>query len=173
MSIFSIIRDIYPLNPEEARGPMNFLSKMGCDQFSWQQAFCWALPLSIFYFIVVLFSIVFLYLVFLFCAIIFTFHDWVIGQSKDKVENDVDEEKKSALEHCIELIERMKLFEHIGESLPQLTLSIVFIVKNGGIAANIMNSVSAGVSAGSLLIGIIKSCFLWINNDDKDSVFRL
>ena len=172
MSIYHIIRDFYPTNPEEAGGPMVFLTKIGCDQYRCRVKFCYALPLSLFYFCFVFCCYVVVYLIFIFCAIIFTFYDWAM--SEDKVENDEDDEKKSVLYTKKEMndIERMKLFEHIGESMPQLILSIVFIVKNGGIAANLMNSVSAAFSAGSLLIGIIKSCFLWIKNDDEDSIFR-
>ena len=107
------------------------------------------------------------YLLLIFSAIFLTFCEWLIHHLPDN--EDFDEIKKKweklDLKSWIKELERMKLFEHFGESLPQVILSIVFIVNNGGIAANLVNSVSAAFSAGSLLFGIIISRILWVKND--------
>lgn len=49
------------------------------------------------------------------------------------------------------------MFEHIGEALPQLILSCVFIGYNGGPLDNIINTISAFFSAMSLLYGLVIS----------------
>ena len=47
-----------------------------------------------------------------------------------------------------------KIFEHLFEAVPQLTLSCVYIANNGGFEHNSLNVVSSIFSAGSIIMGI-------------------
>ena len=47
-----------------------------------------------------------------------------------------------------------KIFEHLFEAIPQLTLSCVYIANNGGFEHNSLNVVSSIFSAGSIIMGI-------------------
>ena len=51
----------------------------------------------------------------------------------------------------------------LGESLPQLIISIVFIANNGGVELHPWNTTSAVFSAGSVMIGFITSGILWVS----------
>ena len=55
----------------------------------------------------------------------------------------------------------VKVFEILGESLPQLILTIVFISNNGGPMKHKINSASAVFSGGSVLYGLITSGGMW------------
>ena len=69
------------------------------------------------------------------------------------------------------------IFEHIGEALPQLILSVIFLVNNYpfllafdtlfGIPIPI-SLVSAIFSCGSLCMGIYSSCKAWCEDNDED-----
>ena len=60
------------------------------------------------------------------------------------------------------LIDMLAPALHIsGESLPQLILGITFIVNNGGAVTHPLNTCSAVLSAGSVLIGLITSVIMW------------
>ena len=50
----------------------------------------------------------------------------------------------------------------LGESLPQLIISIVFIANNGGVELHPWNTTSAVFSAGSVMIGFITSVMIWV-----------
>ena len=57
----------------------------------------------------------------------------------------------------------VKVFEILGESLPQLILTIVFISNNGGPMKHKINSASAVFSGGSVLYGLITSGGMWFH----------
>ena len=51
-----------------------------------------------------------------------------------------------------------RLVEHIGEALPQLIISCVLIYTTGGAAYNGWDTISAALSAFSLVYGMLKGC---------------
>jgi len=55
----------------------------------------------------------------------------------------------------------MKIFEHIGEALPQLIMMSVFIANNGGPDEHPFGVVSAVFSCGSLMYGLYGSGKAW------------
>ena len=55
------------------------------------------------------------------------------------------------------MVKVLKMFEHIGEALPQLVLSCIFIANNGGPYEHLLNTTSAFFSAMSLLYGLVIS----------------
>jgi len=61
----------------------------------------------------------------------------------------------------VDVVTLLKLFEILGESLPQLILGITFIVNNGGAVTHPLNTCSAVLSGGSVLIGLITSGIMW------------
>merc|ERR1712131_551203 len=84
------------------------------------------------------------------------------------VEKKMDDFK---LLNSMRIIDHLKLFEILGESLPQLIISIVFIANNGGVETHPWNTTSAVFSAGSVMIGIITYGNLWFQTfcgDKKD-----
>ena len=165
LSLWNIIRDTFSSDED---GIQRFLKGIN----GWQMKCCCGFLWIIAYFIGILCLSLVAYLLLIFSAIFFTFCEWLIHHLPDNEDfNEIKKKwEKLDLKSWIKELDRMKLFEHFGESLPQVILSIVFIVNNGGIAANLVNSVSAAFSAGSLLFGIIKSCILWVKNDKEDNL---
>ena len=76
---------------------------------------------------------------------------WFTGRDLFSVGDSGDRDRDMAM------VKVLKLFEHIGEALPQLVLSCVFIGYNGGPLVNWINTVSAFFSAMSLLYGLVIS----------------
>ena len=76
---------------------------------------------------------------------------WFTGRDLFSVGDSGDRDRDMAM------VKVLKLFEHIGEALPQLVLSCVFIGYNGGPLVNWINTISAFFSAMSLLYGLVIS----------------
>ena len=76
---------------------------------------------------------------------------WFTGRDLFSVGDSGDRDRDMAM------VKVLKLFEHIGEALPQLVLSCVFIGYNGGPLVNRINTISAFFSAMSLLYGLVIS----------------
>ena len=76
---------------------------------------------------------------------------WFTGRDLFSVGDSGDRDRDMAM------VKVLKLFEHIGEALPQLVLSCVFIGYNGGPMVNWINTTSAFFSAMSLLYGLVIS----------------
>lgn len=76
---------------------------------------------------------------------------WFTGKDLFSVGNSGDRDKD------MDMVKVLRLFEHIGEALPQLVLSCVFIAFNGGPLEHPLNTTSAFFSAVSLLYGLILS----------------
>ena len=76
---------------------------------------------------------------------------WFTGKDLFSVGDSGDRDKD------MDMVKVLKLFEHIGEALPQLVLSCVFIGYNGGPLQHPLNTTSAFFSAVSLLYGLILS----------------
>ena len=76
---------------------------------------------------------------------------WFTGRDLFSVGDSGDRDRDMAM------VKVLKLFEHIGEALPQLVLSCVFIGYNGGPLVNWINTISAFFSAmmGGLLAPLV------------------
>ena len=72
----------------------------------------------------------------------------------------------------MDMVKVLKMFEHIGEALPQLILSCVFISYNGGPLEHPLNTTSALFSAVSLLYGLVLSADACIKSREQKTADR-